>query len=667
VKDEEGSYRDDVKHGIWTQWNNADHKKLEETFVNGVIDGKITIWYDNGNKDREGVIRNNEKEGIWNFFHPNGETDFIFDYGTGLDQVRIAELEERDGIFYKIGQHKSYTGMVIETGGIKDYLLLGRFSSGKRDGQWVQWYRNGQKEVEGVYYRGKKHGDWSLWYEDGTLKEQGQFDMGKVDGSYKYWYSNGHLHMEQTYHKGNSHGKWAWWFEHDHNLTFTNGTWAYNGGTYQAENEEELWNWWWYLNDNKEMEGHYIDGRKNGIWTWWYDTGVKQSEGNYLDDEQDGLWLYFATDGSVAEEVTFSGGERDGRSTVWLTPEEKQEEKFYKHGRLDGPSTYWENGYRSTMTSYKSDKPEGPWAIWYPNSDQIKEQGFHQGGIREGLTTYYYEDGVMQREGYFKNGLPDGVWTYWNTKRIKDFDFDFGSGLEQIALEDLVERESIFYKLGEDTPFTGIITQENQELDYLFLGRTQEGKKDGQWVKWFPSGKDVPEIILVDVPEPEPDLPWSGGKQEQGGYKNGKMHGQWTEWHDNEHVKSHGNYDSGIMNGHWTFFYQNGTKEKEGNLANGTADGLWLFWNENAEKVQEGTFTEGTKEGKWTAWFSDGRLTEGFYANGKKDATWASWWDHERTRKEMQGAYRNGKMVDKWFFYDKNGNLKEIRYFSPAF
>ncbi len=52
---------------------------------------------------------------------------------------------------------------------------------------------------------------------------------------------------------------------------------------------------------------------------------------------------------------------------------------------------------------------------------------------------------------------------------------------------------------------------------------------------------------------------------------------------------------------------------------------------------------------------------------GKKDAAWTSWWDYERTRKEMKGAYRNGKMVDKWFFYDKNGNLKEIRYFSPDF
>ena len=99
-------------------------------------------------------------------------------------------------------------------------------------------------------------------------------------------------------------------------------------GKYKAENDEELWSWWWYLNDNKEMEGHYVDGRKNGIWTWWFDSGIKQSEGHYVDDEQDGLWSYFSKDGSVAEEITFSGGKRDGRSTVWLTPEEKQEENF---------------------------------------------------------------------------------------------------------------------------------------------------------------------------------------------------------------------------------------------------------------------------------------------------------------------------------------------------
>ena len=55
-------------------------------------------------------------------------------------------------------------------------------------------------------------------------------------------------------------------------------------------------------------------------------------------------------------------------------------------------------------------------------------------------------------------------------------------------------------------------------------------------------------------------------KQEQGGYKEGKKHGQWTEWYDNEHIKSHGEYNLGTMIGHWTFYYKNGIKEKEGSL-----------------------------------------------------------------------------------------------------
>ena len=176
------------------------------------------------------------------------------------------------------------------------------------------------------------------------------------------------------------------------------------------------------------------------------------------------------------------------------------------------------------MTTYKSDTPEGPWILWYPNSDQIKEQGYHQSGIKEGLTTYYYEDGGMQREGFFKDGLPDRIWTYWNAIGEKDFDFDFGSGLEHVKLEELVERETRFYKPNEEEPFTGIITQVNvnPDADYLFLGRLKDGKKDGQWVKWFPSGKDVPEILLVSVPAQTPNIPWSGGKEKQGGYKNGE-------------------------------------------------------------------------------------------------------------------------------------------------
>ena len=130
----------------------------------------VTIWFDNGNKDREGVIRGNEPEGKWSYYYPDGKLDFIFDYGSGLERVRISELENRDGIFYKIGKYKPYSGMVIETGGIKDYLLLGRFQTGK-DGQWVQWYRNGQKKLKEFIIEVQA---WrmTLWYEEGNLKDR---------------------------------------------------------------------------------------------------------------------------------------------------------------------------------------------------------------------------------------------------------------------------------------------------------------------------------------------------------------------------------------------------------------------------------------------------------------------------------------------------------------
>ena len=41
-----------------------DHKKGEETYVNGVLDGLVTVWHDNGNKDREGIIEETSQKAV---------------------------------------------------------------------------------------------------------------------------------------------------------------------------------------------------------------------------------------------------------------------------------------------------------------------------------------------------------------------------------------------------------------------------------------------------------------------------------------------------------------------------------------------------------------------------------------------------------------------------
>ena len=333
------------------------------------------------------------------------------------------------------------------------------------------------------------------------------------------------------------------------------------------------------------------------------------------------------------------------------------------------------------MITYKGESEtgkeiaNGPWVIWYSGSDQIMEQGFHKNNIRDGLTTYYYENGNKKKEGNLSANInqklskPEGVWTYWNKDGQVDFTFDYGKGLDHVKFKDLskIDESELLYKIDDNTtPFTGVIVDENKEEEYEFLGRLKNGKKDGPWIRWYES-KKVPEVVLMPTPEPQPKGTWSGGKETLGAYKDGKKHGLWTTYYSNQQIKDIGTYENGVYNGKWTFYYENGEKEREGTLRDGNAHDKWIFYNEKGKKTQEGSFNEGLKNGKWIAYFEDGKLTEGEYKDGKKDGTWTSWWDYDKTRKEMQGSYKSGKMVDKWYFYNNKGNLKEIRYFSPVF
>ena len=68
--------------------------------------------------------------------------------------VRINNLQKRDGFYYQPRDSKPYTGKVIDVNENGDIILEGRFARGKRNGIWITWYGNGQKEHEGFYKNG---------------------------------------------------------------------------------------------------------------------------------------------------------------------------------------------------------------------------------------------------------------------------------------------------------------------------------------------------------------------------------------------------------------------------------------------------------------------------------------------------------------------------------
>ena len=117
-------------------------------------------------------------------------------------------------------------------------------------------------------------------------------------------------------------------------------------------------------------------------------------------------------------------------------------------------------------------------------------------------------------------------------------------GEEVVTIEDLVEREGIFYKKFTDVPFSGKVTG-----------------------------------------------------IEQGTFKNGKKEGPWVNYWDNGQLRLKGDYRDRGREGPWVSYWENGQLEMKGDYKNGKTEGPWVGYNEDGtvNKGNTGTYKNGVK------------------------------------------------------------------------
>jgi antitoxin component YwqK of YwqJK toxin-antitoxin module len=102
------------------------------------------------------------------------------------------------------------------------------------------------------------------------------------------------------------------------------------------------------------------------------------------------------------------------------------------------------------------------------------------------------------------------------------------------TMDDLVEREGIFYKKYTDIPFTGKITGDEQ-------GVLEDGKRHGPWVRYNGDGQLLSKGTLKD----------------------GKKNGPWVKYHKNGQLLFKGTYKDGKMDGLWVTYNEDGTVDKK--------------------------------------------------------------------------------------------------------
>ena len=95
------------------------------------------------------------------------------------------------------------------------------------------------------------------------------------------------------------------------------------------------------------------------------------------------------------------------------------------------------------------------------------------------------------------------------------------------------------------------------------------------------------------------NVPFSGivTGHEQGSFKNGERVGDWVGYHDNGQLSHEGNYKNGEKVGDWVGYFKGGDISYKGNLKNGKREGVWIYYLFAGFVVEDltGTFKNGEK------------------------------------------------------------------------
>lgn len=137
----------------------------------------------------------------------------------------------------------------------------------------------------------------------------------------------------------------------------------------------------------------------------------------------------------------------------------------------------------------------------------------------------------------------------------------------------------------------------------------------------------------------------AGNLLQSGIVKEGKKQGNWIEYYPNALVKSITPYVDGKMEGLRVEFSNNGQLEKSMEYHNGLLNGDYKELRYSSTK-EERYYENGKLEGTVKIYYDNGKIMEeGLYKNGTRDGL-SKWYDQEGNV-TIEYEYKNGELVKK--------------------
>ena len=128
----------------------------------------------------EGNYRNEKKDSLWRFY-------------SEFDGALVAEEFYKEGKKYGISKNY-YPGK-----GVSEVV---NWKNGIREGQWLEFYSDGNIKVNGQNKADEKDGIFKAFYESGQIMSVGLYVNGHAQGTWTYFNEKGSLERTETYKDG---------------------------------------------------------------------------------------------------------------------------------------------------------------------------------------------------------------------------------------------------------------------------------------------------------------------------------------------------------------------------------------------------------------------------------------------------------------------------------
>jgi len=691
----QGPFKNGKRNGEWVIYDEATGllaRKL--TFVDGELEGPLTLYYPNGNPEVIVNMKKGERDGRRVVFFPSGDTMLIDHHVMGKRTGEFMRYHENNTIKLQ-GNLKDNKWEELVT----EYHTNGKlsaemnFKDDKRDGSTTIYYRNGKiaeksnykldKKVDdfesyynngqlaskGRYKNDNQVGKWSTYYYDGKLKEEAEFDdNGKKNSVNKTYDRDGKIHHEMEYKNGEllsfkffdkegkiiaqekkSGKKINFQFYDPRGVLITEG---------QLIGDEKTGKWTYYnKNGVKETEQTYEKGKINGKSKSFFPNGEVEIDQNYVDDELDGLALVYFPNGELKTEGYFSKGKRTGMWYFYNPDGTFSSREYY----VSGEAVSWSDDFSSKGLLFKRH--------YHEDGDIIKTVHFDIAGNVIDTLQYYHGETIIPNpngkdilaRNNWKNDVRHGVsQSFWLGNRISHTGEYFNGRRNGTFIDYFIDGTKSYEATYIHGQLDGIVTDYRRNGKIASTMTYKEGVLDGEAVYYHPDGSlhyqrnfindQANGEVVMRLPSGDIYAVFYFDRNVLIGYSYPDKNGNIKEMIE---LKK----DDKIV-----CYHKNGTKSLEAKLEFGEYHGTYTIYDTKGNVFENKTYVYGNLDGLATFNSAPDKLYSTVnYAYGDRHGETKVY--HLNGKLFLETEYHFGKKNGAEKEYDQNGKLKFTREF----